>query len=230
MKFTARIPNRARRAAVRWGLILLAAGMAGCAANRPAAEEDLELRIRRSAPYEDAMRAEAPAPARRPDTAEEASVYRLRVNDSIIVTIRTQTAEQIELVVDENGEIRLPLLPPIRAAGMTATELERAVQDGYIQNRIYRFVTVHVYVPVRLYFVRGEVRSPGRYPLTSGGVTLLQAIATAGGYTDFADPRRIQIIRGNETMRVNARDFERNPDRDIPLESGDLITVPRSWF
>ena len=60
------------------------------------------------------------------------------------------------------------------------------------------------------------------------GVTVVQAIATAGGYTEFANPRKLQLIRGEDTSRLNALDFEKNPERDVELESGDVIVVPRS--
>ncbi len=207
----------------RWAAGLVGVAMAcaaGCAfpswkSQTPA----VSLRLDRPPPYD------APV-AETASTAESAAVaYRLRPGDSIVVAVRTPAEQLYEMMVDENGMIKLPLIPDIRAAGMTGSELEREIKNAYISHRIYRDVTVNVLVPQRSYFVRGEVRAPGRYPLL-GSLTLLQAIAAAGGYTDFANPRRIQILRGGNPLTLDAR----NPEQDIPIETGDVIVVPRSVF
>ena len=156
--------------------------------------------------------------------------YRLRANDPLIVELRgIPRSESFEMMVDDQGYIGLPYVSPIRAEGLTASELQRSIRDTYIEERIYRHITVNVLLPSQFYFVRGEVRQPGRFPLTSG-MTVLKALAAAGGYTEFANPRRINIIRAGETLITNARDLERNPEDDMDVEAGDVIIVPRSVF
>lgn len=178
---------------------------------------------------------EAPPPGRSPDGASEmipsagGAAYRLRPGDSVNVILRTVHSEQIEMVVDENGDIKLPYIGHVRAAGRTPREVEDQIQKMYIEGKIYRFITVNVLVPTRSYFVRGEVRNPGRFPLV-GSVRLLQAIAAAGGYTDFADISDIRLTRGDKTYRLNGRDIERNPEKDIEIEAGDTIVVKRTWY
>ncbi len=157
------------------------------------------------------------------------AAYRLRPGDSVIVILRTVQSEQFEMVVDENGDIKLPYIGPVRAAGRTAREVEDQIQKMYIEGKIYRFITVNVLVPTRSYFVRGEVRNPGRFPL-AGSVRLLQAIAAAGGFTDFADITDIRLTRGDKTYRLNGREIERNPEKDIEIEAGDTIVVKRTWY
>lgn len=187
------------------------------------------LRLDRSQPYT-APTASAPAtPVAQLPPGPTAVAYRLRPGDAIVVTVRTPAEQQFEIVIDEHGLIKLPLIPDIRAAGMTGSELERTIKSAYINNKIYRDVTVNVMVPQRSYFVRGEVRAPGRYPII-GGVTLLQAIAAAGGYTEFANPRRIQVSRGGQQFTADAYEIERNPDSDIAIETGDVIVVPRRFL
>lgn len=217
--------------------LALSAIAVGCASR--SADEDVflpppeaPLRLDRTAPYAPPAPgssanpgARAPAPAPGPT----AVAYRLRVGDAVIVSVRTPVEQQYELIIDEYGMIKLPMIPDIRAAGMTGSDLERAIKSSYINNKIYRDITVNVIVPQRSYFVRGEVRSPGRYPII-GGVTLLQALAAAGGYTEFADPRRIQISRQGGQISANARDIERNQAEDIAIETGDVIVVPRTWY
>ncbi len=218
------------------GAALCVAVIAGCATKE---SEDgpflpAPLRLDRSQPYApsgsvgSAPTPVVPQPAPLP-SGPTAVAYRLRVGDAIVVAVRTPAEQQFELVIDEHGLIKLPLIPDVRAAGMTGSELERTIKNAYISNKIYRDVTVNVVVPQRSYFVRGEVRAPGRYPIM-GGMTLLQAIATAGGYTEFANPRRIQVSRGGQQISADAYEIERNPDGDIAIETGDVIVVPRRIF
>ena len=156
--------------------------------------------------------------------------YRLRVGDSVEVHLRgIRESANYNYVIDDSGYIHLPYIPPIRALGQTASQLQRRIRDTYIEEQIYRRITVNVILPMQHYFVRGEIRQPGRFPLTSG-ITITQAIAAAGGYTEYANPRRVEIIRGGETIEVNARDKEQNPELDREVKVGDVIIVRRSIF
>lgn len=170
-----------------------------------------------------------PAPAPGPVVSTGGASYRLRPGDTIVIHLRTTQLEQFEMIVDENGDVKLPYIGAVRAAGMTGSELENQIQSDYISKKIYKYLTVHVLVPTRGYFVTGEVRMPGRMPLV-GSVSILQAIATAGGYTDFADPSSVQLIRGGKTIKINAKDVARNRQKDVEIESGDVIKVERTWY
>lgn len=244
-----------RRQRAAWMGWLTAAAVAaalagGCRSGRLGRDELPPLRLDSSAPYiempaaeEEAAANEAAArgqgraetaPAGRGETTDivpsaGGASYRLRPGDMIVVVLRTMQAEQFEMIVDENGDIKLPYIGQIKAAGRTASELESHIQSQYIDQKIYRYLTAHVLVPTRSYFVRGEVRQPGRFPL-SGSVTVLQAIAAAGGYTDFADRSNIVLTRADKTYRLNGKDIERNPEKDIEVEAGDTIDVKRSWY
>lgn len=163
-----------------------------------------------------------------------ARVYRLRTSDPVIIALRgipgyAGGEQRIEAIVDENGEINLPLLNVVKAAGKTASELEREIRERYIREGYYRDLGVNVLVPSQSFFVRGEVRAPGRFQLV-GGMTMLQALAAAGGFTEFANPRKVELLRREKRMIVNVRQLEKNPARDIELEAGDVIIVPRSVF
>lgn len=85
------------------------------------------------------------------------------------------------------------------------------------------------------YFVMGAVKSPGTYPL-EGGLTILEAISIAGGFTDRAAPGRTKIIRttktGQETIYVDMNDVIKRGQRDkaVPLREDDIIVVPESFF
>lgn len=169
-------------------------------------------------------------PTGEPMAPAERAVYRLQANDPVVVHLRgIPESANYEYVIDDSGYINLPYIPPIRAEGLTASELQRTIQRTYIDERIYRQITVNVILPTQSFFVRGEVRQPGRFPLTSG-MTVLKAIASAGGYTQFANPRRVEIIRAGETITANARQLEQDPELDFNVKAGDVIIVRRSIF
>jgi polysaccharide biosynthesis/export protein VpsN len=166
--------------------------------------------------------------------AKEYTPYRLRPGDPIVVTLRGIAGvpggqQQIEGSVNENGEINLPFIDFVHAAGRTGSELEQDIQRAYIDQQIYRQITVNVTVPSRVYYVRGEVRQPGRFPILSG-VTIVQAIAAAGGFTEFASPSKVEIVRGTDRIRVNVDEMEKRPEKDREVEPGDVIIVPRSFL
>ena len=163
--------------------------------------------------------------------AQSSYVYRLRPGDPVVIFLRGifPKDDQVEDIIDEEGFINLPYLDGIKAADKTTTQLESEIQRAYISRQIYKNVSVNVVMPSQSYFVRGELKSPGRYSLVTG-VTLLQVIAASGGYTEFADRTRIKIIRGDKVLVFNAREIEKAPERDIQIEPGDVIVVERKIF
>lgn len=153
--------------------------------------------------------------------------YRLRVGDAVAISFRgIPRPFEITEEVDENGYIKLQFIDRIRAVGLTSAELEDAIRDAYVPD-YYRSMTVSVFVASQSYFVRGEVRRPGRFPLGGTGVTLLQAIATSGGYTEYANPRRVEILRAGAIERHDLTRIERNPEEDIAVLAGDVVIVRR---
>ncbi len=151
----------------------------------------------------------------------------LQVGDRLEVYLHgIPNPKELAAVVDEDGYITMPHIGQVQVAGKTGSEVERLIERRYIEEEYYRSVTCVVIPPRIQFFVRGEVKQPGRYPLTRD-VTLLQAIAMAGGYTDHAQPRRINILRGSLSIDVNARNIERGQDPSPPIEPGDIIVVPR---
>ena len=75
----------------------------------------------------------------------------------------------------------------------------------------------------------GEVRLPQRVLYTSD-MTLIKAIAAAGGFTDYANKRSVRVHRGEQVVQVNAGKALKEPREDLPLKPGDTIEVKRSIF
>jgi|GEM_PF-437514 len=173
----------------------------------------------------------APPPAPVTEEPKTEAGYVLKVGDGVQVYLRgIPTPEVIEDVIDEYGMITLPFINDIRAAGLPASELERSIRQTYLDQDIYRNVTVNVVVPTRFYFILGEVRGPGRFQIVSA-TRVSQAIAAAGGYTEFASGK-VQVKRNGRIFKVirNARRLERQPEDDILLEPDDVVEVLRSWI
>jgi len=173
----------------------------------------------------------APATSTATSSASDAVAYLLKVGDVVQVFLRgIPSGEAIEDVIDEDGMISLPFINEIQAAGMTASELERFIRQTYLDQDIYRNITVNVVVPTRYYFIQGEIRGPGRFQMVSA-TRVSQAIAAAGGYTEYASGQ-VLIKRGGKIVKRirNARRLERTPEDDILLEPDDIIEVKRSLW
>lgn len=159
------------------------------------------------------------------------SGYMLKVGDGVQVFLRgIPTPDLIEDIIDEEGKISLPFINEVQAAGLAASELERNIRQIYLDQDIYRNITVNVVVPTRSYFILGEVRSAGRFQIMSA-TQVSQAIAAAGGYTEYASGK-VQVKRRGAIVKVikDARRLERAPEDDILLEPDDVVEVLRSWF
>ena len=158
---------------------------------------------------------------------------RLRTGDSLSVRIdsggaQSTTPPASDLTVDEDGNISLPLVGPIKASGLTPSELAERIQANYVP-RYYVRCNATVLVAQRFFYVGGEARNPGRFPW-SEDTTLLKAINTASGFTDYANRQKVQLTRGGNVDVYNCENLQRNPVKDPPIRPGDTITIPRSIF
>jgi protein involved in polysaccharide export with SLBB domain len=130
-------------------------------------------------------------------------------------------------VIDEEGRINFPLIGPMVVAGKSCSEAQRTVEKAYIDQKIYKTVTVIIVPPEGEYAVTGEVIRPGPYPLTRDQ-TLLQALARAGRYTEYADKTKVYLTRNNDRVEIKLEDIRDGRRRDIVIIPGDVIEVPRS--
>ncbi|MFC5345618.1 polysaccharide biosynthesis/export family protein [Brevundimonas staleyi] len=122
--------------------------------------------------------------------------YRLGTADKVRVTVFGEAALTGEFLVGGNGKISLPLIGETQATGLTIGEFQEevaaALRDGFITNpRVSAEVLNY-----RPFYILGEVNTPGEYPYTNS-LTVLNAVATAGGFTYRADNRRVYIKRAN---------------------------------
>jgi polysaccharide export outer membrane protein len=130
--------------------------------------------------------------------------------------------------VRPDGKISMPLIGDLQASGLTPEKLAEAIKEGLTKYVTEPEVMVQVAsVNSKKYFMSGEVQRPGSYPLVVP-TTIAEALAIAGGFRDYADTKKILIMRGPKRYKFNYKDFVKgkNPTQNIPLESGDHIIVP----
>jgi len=152
----------------------------------------------------------------------------LRKGDRIQVTIYAPPEPfACSHVVDEDGRINIPLIGPMAVAGKSCGAAQRLIEKTYIDQQIYKNVTVIIVPPEGEYTVSGEVIRPMSYPL-GRDQTLLQAVSKAGRLTEYADPHRVFLMRNNERVEINVDDIREGKRKDIVIISGDVVEVPKS--
>ena len=135
-----------------------------------------------------------------------------------------------QVKVDDDGNISMPHIGNVKAAGVSAAELQNKIETLYKANRIYTNPTVTVvFFQERYVSVSGEVRLPTRL-LYNKDLTVLGAIAATGGFTEYADRGNIKLIRGGTTTRFDARAALKDPKKDMPLLPNDIVHVERTVF
>ncbi len=154
----------------------------------------------------------------------------IRQGDSISIRITGITPEinQVE-EVNEFGTIMLPYIKDVKAEGLTPGVLSKKIERAYIDGGYYNKLSVSIMPGPRDLYVRGEVRMPGRIAWTTG-LTVVKAISLAGGFSDYANRADIEIRRRDTVIKLNYREAEKDPLKDIEVYPRDDIKVGRTIF
>ena len=153
--------------------------------------------------------------------------------DMKISGVPTEEQTQVNNVytVDADGMINMPYINKVRAVGLTPGQLASSIEGSYRSARIFTNPTITIVMQPQARFVNvgGAVRSPARVSYTED-MTLRAAINAAGGFNDFADQKRVRLLRGKEAKVYDVRQFRRDPGLDPRLQPGDGVEVPQSFF
>jgi polysaccharide export outer membrane protein len=161
------------------------------------------------------------------------SDYVIGPEDMLQITVWKNESLSRALPVRPDGKISLPLLHDVQAAGLTPMQLQEKLATALGEFMPNPEVSVTV-TDVRSYRVSvlGEVQRPGVLQLRST-TTVLEAIALAGGFRDFASPGKIVILRKNGDGQTEKIPFNYNrvvkdnrADGNVNLKSGDVVVVP----
>lgn len=160
----------------------------------------------------------------------------LRVGDILDLRISGVPSDDVAQVsgtytVDNEGYLNLPYIGKIRAQGVSSGDLQTSIQNRYVSEQIFTNPTILITTAGggRFVNVSGDVRAPQRVAYTPD-LTLLKAITAAGDFTEYANDRKVRLLRSGEVMVVDVKKIRENPSLDIPLKPGDDVYVPQSWF
>ena len=159
--------------------------------------------------------------------------YKIGSGDILdITTWKEPDFSRVEILVRIDGKISFPLLDDVQAGGRTPLELKKDIQNklkGFISNPV---VTVNVRSPAsKRIYILGEVVNTGEYPLVKN-LTVLQAFALAGGFTEWASKKEIILFRKEDgkdkTIRINYKNILNGKDfsQNVQLQADDTIIVP----
>ncbi len=190
-------------------LLLLVAAFAGsgCAAFQQKTMTPIEIEVEESATEE----------------------YIIGPEDILLVRVWKDETLTTEAVVRSDGKISVPLINDVQASGLTALQLKDKITEGLKEFIPGVEVTVVVMQMIsNKIYVQGEVARPGPQPF-NGNLTVIQALALAGGLGPYADQNSIIILRANgEKLKFNYKQVSRGKkmEQNVRLKRGDTIIVP----
>lgn len=130
--------------------------------------------------------------------------------------------------VRPDGMITLPLVGEVKASEQTPEQLTNSVSEALSKfiNKPQVMVSVQA-VLSKKYYMTGEVNRTGPFPLVVP-TTIVEALSNAGGFRDFANKKKIVIIRGTQRLKFNYNNYLKGKDLDqnIMIEDGDQVYVP----
>jgi len=162
--------------------------------------------------------------AERAAHASSSSTYILGPNDRIRVKVYGEQDITGEYEIDSAGSVSIPLAGHVKAAGLTTRQVERGIAAA-LSKGIVRDPRVNVEVAAyRPYYILGEVKKSGEYPYRNG-LTVLDAVASAGGFTYRANEGKVYLRRSGSTTE------EAYPlTAPVPVYPGDNIRIPERYF
>jgi polysaccharide export outer membrane protein len=197
---------------VRLAILVLAAGIswaAGAAFSAIAAEPTKVL--------------EAPPPL-----AVDQEKYQIGPEDLLFIRVWREPDFTLAVAVRPDGKITMPLIGEVRAAGQSPLQLTAALKlllTEYLNNPdVSVFVTE---VRSKKFYIDGEVNRPGSFALVTP-TTVLEALSRSGGFREFANSKKIRVLRGGQIHHFNYKEVTNGKrlEQNIAVESGDHIIVP----
>jgi polysaccharide export outer membrane protein len=208
-------------------LLCAAALLAGCAS-----DPNPEARVFPPASAYGAPAGGGPAGNTNAFGMDEGFAY-LRVGDMMIITfsdVPPLSMREQQVRIPDSGVITLPYNVRMQAAGKTTSQLEKDIRDAYVPQTFVNLTAIVTLDKDRSFIVDGEVRRPGQQPYV-GEMNVLRAIGAAGGLTEFANRRKVQLRRPNgQKFILNYNKIVERPELDMPVYPNDHIIVGKSIF
>jgi polysaccharide export outer membrane protein len=191
-----------------------------------------ETRVALAQDVKPAVPAQAPGAPPAPQGVVPPPGYVIGPEDALSIVFWREKDLSVDAAVRPDGMITVPLLNDVQASGLTPDELREKIRAGAAKFVEDPTVTVVVKaINSRKVFITGLVSRPGQYPLT-GSMTVMQLIALAGGLQEYADSKKVLIMRTENGEQV-AKQFNyqdvlnrKKLEQNITLLPGDTIIVP----
>jgi polysaccharide biosynthesis/export protein len=154
--------------------------------------------------------------------------YSIGPEDVLFIKVWREPDFSFPVAVRPDGKITVPLVGDVDAAGQTPIELTRYLAD--LLDKYLNHPDVNVFVTEvrsKKYYIDGEVNHPGSFPLVTP-TTVLEALSHAEGFKDFANIKKIRILRDGKVYLFNFKDVTKGKhmEENITVENGDHIIVP----
>lgn len=215
-----------RKSLTRFLVIVI---LAGCLVGETMQAQD---QVPTSQEKETSQGAATPGTASSSHNPTDLADYKIGPQDLLKIDVWKEDQLTRSVPVRPDGKITLPLLNDVQAAGLTPMELSRFIRDGLKKYLNEPQVTVTVAeINSRRIYVTGEVVRPGAYSLLPD-MTVLQALSTSGGFTQFARVKRIYVLRMENGKQVkHLFDYKeaisgKKAQDNLVLQPGDVIVVP----
>jgi polysaccharide export outer membrane protein len=172
--------------------------------------------------------AEPNMPSKSEGSAAVGSDYKIGPADVLKIQVWDEEKFSGMFTVDQDGKFVYPLAGYIVAGGLTTAEVKDSVEKALAKYVVKPRVDVTVQeVYSKKYYLNGMVNHPGEYML-SVPTTVLQAISKAGGLQDFANQKKIYILRGSKKIAFNYKEVSQGKrmEQNILLEPGDQLFIP----
>jgi polysaccharide export outer membrane protein len=156
------------------------------------------------------------------------NLYTVGPEDSLYVRVWHEPDLSGTVDVRPDGYISMQLIGEMKADGMSLAQLSAAITkrlQDFIKNPEVNVQLLRV--GSKKYSIHGEVNRPGTFPLTSP-VTIMEALVNAAGFRDFANTKKIYLLRGSQRFNFNYKDVSKGKklEQNIQVQNGDQIFVP----
>jgi polysaccharide export outer membrane protein len=162
------------------------------------------------------------------DASVDPGKYQIGPEDQLFVRVWREPDFTLAVAVRPDGKITLPLIGEVQAAGQSPSQLTATLKQmllAYLNNPdVSVFVTE---VRSKKFFIDGEVYRPGSFALVTP-TSVLEALSRGGGFREFANTKKIRLLRGGEIRRFNYNEVTngKHLEQNIAVENGDHIIVP----
>ena len=159
---------------------------------------------------------------------EDPDKYQIGPEDLLFIRVWREPDFTLPVAVRPDGKITMPLIGEVTASGRSPLQLTAALKESLTQYLNNPDVNVFVTeVRSKKFYIDGEMNRPGSFPLVTP-TSVLEALSRGGGFREFANTKRIRVLRGGLVRHFNYKDVTKGKhlEQNIAVENGDHIIVP----